>query len=78
MMRTLATTSISTTRLTRMVSEDLNKQLVLSLLELVNDGVVKGILVLLKPSSDVIADLLRDGLKKLVQISDNVGPIQCR
>lgn len=40
-----------------MVSEDLNEQLVLSLLVLVNDGVVKGVLVLLKPSRDVVTDL---------------------
>lgn len=43
--------------LTRMVSEDLLDQFVLTLLELVNDGVVERVLVLLKPSSDVVADL---------------------
>lgn len=54
---TLCCASIS--GLTRVVSEDLNKQLVSSLLELVNDGVVKGVLVLLKPSGDVVTDLFR-------------------
>lgn len=54
--RTLGGGSIS--GLTRMVSEDLLDQLVLALLKLVNDGVVEGVLVLLKPSSDVVADLV--------------------
>lgn len=63
MMLTLATTTAGITRLTRMVSKDLNKQFVLSLLELVNNSVVKGILVLLKPSTDVVADLFHDKLK---------------
>lgn len=58
MKRTLATTtSTSITRLARMVSEDLNQQLVGALLKLVDDGVVKRVLVLLKPASDVVADL---------------------
>lgn len=60
MIHTLATAATSITRLTRMVSKDLNQQFVLSLLELVNNSVVKGILVLLKPSSDVVADLFQD------------------
>lgn len=53
---TLGGSSVS--RLTRMVKEDLLDQLVLTLLELVNYGVVKGILVLLKPSSDVVGNLV--------------------
>lgn len=58
MTHTLATTtSASISRLTRMVSEDLNHELVAALLELVDDGVVKRVLVLLKPSGDVVADL---------------------
>lgn len=51
------TLGFGTSGLTRMVSEDLNQQLVRTLLELVNDGVVKRVLVLLKPSRDVVADL---------------------
>lgn len=59
MTRTLATSgATSVTRLTRMVSEDLKQQFVLALLELVDDSVVKRVLVLLKPSSDVVADLV--------------------
>lgn len=76
MIRTLATTTTAgITRLARMVSKDLNKKFVLSLLELVNDGVVEGVLVLLKPSRDVVADLFHDKLKKLApETRDEVGP----
>lgn len=64
--RTLATTATAgITRLTRMISKDFDKQFVLTLLELVNNGVVKGVLVLLKPSSDVVADLFHDEMEKL-------------
>lgn len=73
MIRTLAATSIGTTRLTRMVSKDLNKKFVLSLLELVNDSVVEGVLVLLKPSTDVVADLFHGNLKKLASDSRDDG-----
>lgn len=52
-----AATSASITRLARMVSEDLNQQFVLALLELINDSVVERVLVLLKPAGDVVADL---------------------
>lgn len=62
MIHTLATAATSITRLTRMVSKDLNQQFVLTLLELVNDSVVEGVLVLLKPSSDVVADLYHNKL----------------
>lgn len=51
------TLGFGTTGLARVISEDLNEQLVLTLLELVYDGVVKGVLVLLKPSGDVVTDL---------------------
>lgn len=54
--RTLAA-SITTTGLSRVVSEDLYQELVYTLLELIDDSVVQGILVLLEPSSDVVADL---------------------
>lgn len=54
---TTSTLSITTTAgLSGVISEDLNDQLVLSLLELIDDGIVKGILVLLQPSSDVVRD----------------------
>lgn len=60
MKRTLATaTAGSITRLARMISEDLDQKFVLALLELVNDGVVKRVLVLLEPTGDVVADLWR-------------------
>lgn len=56
--RTLGSGGIS--GLTRVVSEDLDEQLVLALLELVDNSVVQGVLVLLKPSGDVVADLVMD------------------
>lgn len=60
MKRTLATaTAGSITRLARMISEDLDQKFVLALLELVNDSVVKRVLVLLEPTGDVVADLWR-------------------
>lgn len=66
MIRTLATTATAgITRLTRMISKDFDKQFVLTLLELVDNGVVKGVLVLLKPSSDVVADLFDDETEEL-------------
>lgn len=43
-----------------MVSEDLAQQLVGTLLELVNDSVVQGVLVLLQPASDVVRHLAPD------------------
>lgn len=59
--RTLATAATAgITRLTRMVSKDFNQEFVLSLLELIDDSIVKGILVLLKPSSNVVTDLFRN------------------
>lgn len=59
--RTLAAAaSVSLTGLTRMVSEDLNQQFVLALLELIDYGVVKRVLVLLKPASDVVTDLFHN------------------
>lgn len=62
--RTLATAAgVGLTRLTRMVSEDLNQQFVLALLELVDNGVVKRVLVLLKPASDVVTDLFHKEIK---------------
>lgn len=61
MIRTLGGTSV--TGLTRVVSEDLYQQFVLTLLELVDNGVVKGVLVLLKPSSDVVADLFHKDIE---------------
>lgn len=65
--RTLATSGTTgITGLARVVSEDLNHELVDSLLELVDDSVVQGVLVLLKPSSDVVADLVADDKNKLV------------
>ncbi|KAF4519751.1 hypothetical protein B566_EDAN010344 [Ephemera danica] len=57
-MLTLAAASISATRLSRMVSEDLDQQLVAGLLELIDHSVVQGILVLLKPATQVVGDLL--------------------
>lgn len=53
---TTATASLaaSVTRLTRMVSEDLNQQFVGRFLVLVDDGVVQRVLVLFQPSSDVV------------------------
>lgn len=63
LIRTLSGRSIS--GLARVVKEDLLDQLVLALLELINDGVVEGILVLLKPSSDVVADLVYKDLYEL-------------
>uniref|UniRef100_A0A8W7NY04 Uncharacterized protein n=1 Tax=Anopheles coluzzii TaxID=1518534 RepID=A0A8W7NY04_ANOCL len=53
----LATTSLGGGRISRLawvISEDLNHQGVATLLELVDDSVVQRILVLLKPSSDVV------------------------
>jgi hypothetical protein len=47
-------------RLARMVSEDLNKQFVGGLLELVDNSVVQGVLVLLKPSSQVVGHLFHE------------------
>lgn len=49
-----------TTGLAGVISEDLNKQLVGTLLELVDNSVVQGVLVLLKPSSQVVGDLFHD------------------
>ena len=42
-----------------MVGEDLLDELVGTLLELVDDGVVQGILVLLEPASDVVRHLVQ-------------------
>lgn len=64
---TLGGSSIS--RLTRMVSEDLLNQLVLALLELVNYGVVKRILVLLKPATDVVGNLVYKYLYEVLWLS---------
>jgi len=53
----LATTSLglfTATRLAGVIGEDLDQQLVLRLLELVDNGVVQGILVLLQPTGDVV------------------------
>lgn len=47
----------SATGLSRMVSEDLHQQGVLTLLVLVDNCVVQGILVLLQPSGDVVGHL---------------------
>lgn len=47
----------ATARLARVVSEDLAYQLVGTLLELIDDSVVQGILVLLEPSGDVVRHL---------------------
>lgn len=56
------TTSVSggTARLTGVVGEDFYQQFVGSLLKLVNNGVVKGILVLFQPSTDIVG-YLNDG-----------------
>lgn len=47
-------TSITTTRLTCMIREDLAQELVGTLLVQVDDGVVQGILVLFQPAGDVV------------------------
>lgn len=52
-MRTFAT-SITTTRLSWMVGEDIHQQFVGALLEQVAHGVVQGVLVLFQPTSDVV------------------------
>lgn len=41
-------------RLARMVGEDLHQQFVGGLLQLIDDGVVEGVLVLLQPTGDVV------------------------
>lgn len=47
-------TFLSGARLSRVVSEDVYYQCVGTLLEQVDDGVIKGILVLLQPTGNVI------------------------
>lgn len=54
---TFASGISSTTRLTWMVGKDFAYQLVGTLLELIDDSVVQGILVLLEPASDVVRHL---------------------
>lgn len=51
---------LATTRLSRVVSEDILYQFVGTLLELVDDSVVQGILVLLKPAGDIVRHLFED------------------
>lgn len=43
--------------LARVISEDLLHQFVVTLLELIDDSVVQGILVLLEPAGDVVGHL---------------------
>lgn len=52
-----ASISTGTTGLARVISEDLAQQFVGTLLVQVDNSVVQGILVLLQPASDVVADL---------------------
>lgn len=54
---TFATSRGGFSGLSGMVGEDLDQQFVAAFLELVNDGVVQRILVLLKPSGDVVRHL---------------------
>lgn len=57
-MHTFASSVIlATTRLSRVVGEDLLHQLVGTLLELIDDSVVQGILVLLQPAGNVVRHL---------------------
>lgn len=54
---TLAATSIGSTRLTRMIREDVHQEFVAALLEQVDHGVVQGVLVLLQPTGDIVGYL---------------------
>ena len=54
---TFASSVILATRLTRMISENILNQFVGSLLKLIDDSVVQGILVLLEPAVDIVRHL---------------------
>lgn len=54
---TLAATSIGSTRLTRMIREDVHQEFVAALLEQVDHCVVQGVLVLLQPTGDIVGYL---------------------
>lgn len=55
---TLLGSAVTTAALARMVDEDLGDQLILPLLELIDNGVVQWILVLLEPSAQVVRHLV--------------------